>query len=89
MRYPVTDEFAIAFGDALYNRLLSRTRHHTVDAAVARAVTEAAGPAPTDARPAVSLVTPAVFGSPAAAGLALRYLLTPGVAAGDRRRRRR
>jgi tetratricopeptide (TPR) repeat protein len=71
MRYPVTDEFAIAFGDALYNRLLSRTRHHTVDAAVARAATEAAGPAPTDARPAVSLVTPGVFGSPAAARLAL------------------
>jgi CHAT domain len=58
MRYPVTDEFAIAFGEALYTRLLSRTRHHTVDAAVGRAATEAAGPAPTAARPAVSLVTP-------------------------------
>jgi len=71
MRYPVTDEFAIAFGDALYTRLLSRTRHHTVDAAVARAVTEAAGPAPTAARPAVSLVTPGVFGPSRAAALAL------------------
>jgi tetratricopeptide (TPR) repeat protein len=71
MRYPVTDEFAIAFGEALYTRLLSRTRHHTVDAAVARAVTEAAGPTPTAARPAVSLVTPGVFGSSRVAGLAL------------------
>ncbi len=71
MRYPVTDEFAIAFGEALYTRLLSRTRHHTVDAAVARAVTEAAGPSPTAARPAVSLVTPGVFGSSRAAALAL------------------
>jgi tetratricopeptide (TPR) repeat protein len=71
MRYPVTDEFAIAFGEALYARLLSRTRHHTVDAAVARAVTEAAGPTPTAARPAVSLVTPGVFGSSRVAGLAL------------------
>jgi len=71
MRYPVTDEFAIAFGEELYARLLSRTRHHTVDAAVARAVTEAAGPAPTAARPAVSLVTPGVFGSSRVAGLAL------------------
>jgi CHAT domain len=71
MRYPVTDEFAIAFGEALYTSLLSRTRHHTVDAAVARAVTEAAGPSPTAARPAVSLVTPGVFGSSRAAALAL------------------
>ena len=71
MRYPVTDEFAIAFGEELYARLLSRTRHHAVDAAVARAVTEAAGPAPTAARPAVSLVTPGVFGSSRVAGLAL------------------
>jgi CHAT domain len=71
MRYPVTDEFAIAFDQALYTRLLSRTRHHTVDAAVAGAVTEAAGPAPTAARPAVSLVTPGVFGPSQAAGLTL------------------
>jgi CHAT domain len=71
MRYPVTDEFAIAFGEALYTRLLSRDYHHAVDAAVTRAVTEAAGPMPTAARPAVSLVTPGVFGSSRAAGLPL------------------
>ena len=71
MRYPVTDEFAIAFGEALYTRLLSRDRHHAIDAAVARATAEAAGSAPTAAQPAVSLVTPGVFGSPSAAGQAL------------------
>ena len=41
MRYPVTDEFAIAFGDVLYEHLLSRRQ--PVDVAVARAVAQAAG----------------------------------------------
>jgi tetratricopeptide (TPR) repeat protein len=80
MRYPVTDEFAIAFGDAFYERLLARGQR--VDEAAARAAAEAAGgvqPAgeaagdavsEAAAHPAVSLVTPGVFGG-RAAGLSL------------------
>jgi hypothetical protein len=64
MRYPVSDEFAIGFGDLLYEQLLSRRQ--PVDVAVARAVAEAAGPMPSAARPAVSLATPGVFGAQAA-----------------------
>jgi tetratricopeptide (TPR) repeat protein len=60
MRYPVTDEFAIEFSDVLYERVLSRRQ--SVDVAVARAVVKAAGPAPSAARPAVSLATVGVFG---------------------------
>ena len=68
MRYPVADEFAIEFGSVLYKQLLSQ--RNRVDAAVARAVAEAAGPTASPARPAVSLATPGVFGS-AAIGLKL------------------
>jgi tetratricopeptide (TPR) repeat protein len=64
MRYPVSDEFAISFGDMLYEQLLSRRQ--PIDVAVARAVAEAAGPTATAARPAVSLATPGVFGAQAA-----------------------
>jgi hypothetical protein len=71
MRYPVVDEFAIAFGEALYDNLLSQAHKHTVDVAVARAAAAAAGAAPSDARPALSLATPGVFGVQAA-GLRLR-----------------
>jgi hypothetical protein len=62
MRYPVTDEFAIAFGGALYEEILSRKV--PVDAAVARAITKAVNPEaqPSDAFPAISLGTPGVFG---------------------------
>ena len=61
MRYPVTDDCANAFGDAFYEQVL---RHRKpVDAAVAHAVAEGAGPASTAARPAVSLATPGVFGT--------------------------
>jgi hypothetical protein len=42
MRYPVQDEFAIAFGDAFYEHLLSRRQ--PVEVAVARALAQAAGP---------------------------------------------
>lgn len=63
MRYPVSDEFAIGFGDLLYEQLLSRRQ--PVDVAVARAVAEAAGPTASAARPAVSLATPGVFGAQA------------------------
>ena len=68
MRYPVADEFAIKFGSVLYRQLLSKG--NPVDAAVACAVAEAAGPSASAARPAVSLATPGVFGS-AAIGLKL------------------
>jgi len=67
MRYPVHDEFAIAFADVFYEHLLSRRQ--PVDVAVARALAEAAGPAPSMSRPAVSIATPGVFGR--AAGLTL------------------
>jgi hypothetical protein len=63
MRYPVSDEFAISFGDMLYEQLLSRRQ--PVDVAVARAVAEASGPTASAARPAVSLATPGVFGAQA------------------------
>jgi hypothetical protein len=68
MRYPVTDEFAIAFGDVLYEQLLSRQQ--PVDTAVARALAEATRLGPSAARPAVSIATPGVFGA-RAAGLTL------------------
>jgi CHAT domain len=68
MRYPVSDEFAIAFGDVFYEHVLSRRQ--AVDVAVARALAESARPVPSAARPAVSLATPGVFGT-RAAGLRL------------------
>ncbi|MGH3190594.1 MAG: CHAT domain-containing protein [Streptosporangiaceae bacterium] len=49
MRYPVTDEFAIRFGDMFYERLLSRQQ--SIDVAMARAVAEAAKPAPSASLP--------------------------------------
>ncbi|HEX6522089.1 MAG TPA: CHAT domain-containing protein [Streptosporangiaceae bacterium] len=61
MRYPVTDEFAIAFCGAFYERLLERGQ--PVDVAVARALAETAGPS-------LSMATPGVFGG-VAAGLRL------------------
>jgi len=70
MRYPVTDDFAVAFGGELYERLLSRGQ--PLGTALSRAVASAAGGFATPARPAVSLATPAVFG-----GWASGVLLTP------------
>jgi CHAT domain len=64
MRYPVTDEFAIALGAAFYERLLIRGQ--PVDVAAGRAVAEAAGTRGTVVRQALSLATPGVFGSRAA-----------------------
>jgi CHAT domain len=59
MRYPVTDEFAIAFGGEFYDQLL---RHEQpVDTAVARAVARAVGAAAS-----VELATPGLFGIKAA-----------------------
>jgi len=67
MRYPVTDEFAIAFGDVLYRQLLSNRQ--PVAVAVARAVAAAAGPGVSAAYPAVSVATPGIFAAgPGAAG---------------------
>ena len=68
MRYPVADEFAIAFGDAFYEHLFSR--HQPVDVAAARAVAQAADPAVAAAWPALSVATPGVFGT-RAVGLTL------------------
>lgn len=64
MRYPVVDEFAIAFGNAFYEHLLGRRQ--AVDAAVARALAETGRPKPSAARPALSMATPGVFGAQAA-----------------------
>jgi tetratricopeptide (TPR) repeat protein len=69
MRYPVADEFAIAFTDVFYEHLLGRRQ--PADVAVARAVADAARPAPSAAIPAASIATPGVFGA-RAAGLVLR-----------------
>jgi hypothetical protein len=63
MRYPVPDEFAIAFGEQFYEQLLGAGQ--PVDVAAARAVATAAGPGRS-----VSLGTPGVFGA-RAAGLRL------------------
>jgi tetratricopeptide (TPR) repeat protein len=68
MRYPVTDDFATAFTEDLYERLMGRGQQ--LGTALARAVPEAAGPQATPARPAISLATPMLFGAHAA-GLTL------------------
>jgi tetratricopeptide (TPR) repeat protein len=76
MRYPVVDDFAVAFGKELYERLLGArdtgpgSRGQPVGAALARAVAAAAGPEPTPARPVLSLATPVLLGGQAA-GLVL------------------
>src|SRR6201999_1082526 len=66
MRYPVTDEFAIAFGGVLYGEVFSKRQ--PIDVAVAQAVSSAAsqGARPSAARPALSLATPGIFGAPGA-----------------------
>ena len=76
MRYPVADDFAIAFAEELYERLLGvrdaqpGSRGQPLGAALARAVARAAGPEPTPARPVLSLATPVLLGGQAA-GLVL------------------
>ncbi len=80
MRYPVQDEFAIAFGAAFYEHVLGR--RHPVDVAVARAVAEATGTRGTVVRRALSLATPGAFGV-RTAGLSLEVprgqpVLDPG-----------
>ena len=78
MRYPVPDEFAVAFGEQFYEQLLGAGQ--PVDVATARAVAKAAGTGGS-----VSLGTPGVFGA-RAAGLRLPVprgapVLDPGKAA--------
>jgi hypothetical protein len=68
MRYPVADEFAIAYGDVFYEHLFGRRQ--PADLAAARALAEAVGPQPTAARPPLSLATPGLFGT-RAVGLSL------------------
>jgi hypothetical protein len=76
MRYPVTDDFAIAFAAELYERLLgsrdpgSGGRGQPLGTAVARSAAAAAGRAPSAARPALSLATPVLLGA-RSAGLVL------------------
>ena len=76
MRYPVVDEFAIAFTEDLYERLLGArdtlpgSRGEPLGAALARAVAHAAGPQPSPTRPVLSLATPVLVGGNAA-GLVL------------------
>ena len=76
MRYPVADDFAVAFAEELYERLLGvrdaqpGSQGQPLDVAVARAVALAAGPQPTPARPVLSLATPVLLGGPGA-GLVL------------------
>jgi len=65
MRYPVTDEFAIALTEDLYERVLGRGQN--LGAALARAIREAAGPVPSPSRPAISVATPVLAGAQAAA----------------------
>jgi tetratricopeptide (TPR) repeat protein len=65
MRYPVVDDFAVAFSDRLYRHLL--VQGNALDVAVPRALADAAGPA---ASAALSLATPGVFGT-RACGLVL------------------
>jgi tetratricopeptide (TPR) repeat protein len=63
MRYPVTDEFAMALTETLYERLIGRGQ--PLDTALGRAVPEAAGPQPSPARPAICLATPVLVGTQA------------------------
>jgi tetratricopeptide (TPR) repeat protein len=63
MRYPVADDFAVAFAGQLYDRLLAHGQ--PVDQAFAGAVAVAAGPVPSAGRPALSVGTPALFGASA------------------------
>jgi tetratricopeptide (TPR) repeat protein len=60
MRYPVTDEFAIALGAEFYEHLL--VRGQPVDVAAARAVAKATGAWGTAMQQTLSLATPGVFG---------------------------
>ena len=59
MRYPVADEFAIAYTSALYDQLLAHRK--PLDQAAAHALAEATSQAPSPARPPLSIATPGLF----------------------------
>ncbi|HEX9356541.1 MAG TPA: CHAT domain-containing protein, partial [Streptosporangiaceae bacterium] len=63
MRYPVADDFAIALSDSFYRMLLGRG--HTVASALTSSVLAAAAGSSGLATPALSIATPALFGSSA------------------------
>ncbi|HEY2764317.1 MAG TPA: AAA family ATPase [Pseudonocardiaceae bacterium] len=63
MRYPVAEEFAIGFAEALFNQLFRYAQ--PLDRALAAAVPDAAGPTASSGRPAISVATPAIFGASA------------------------
>lgn len=68
MRYPVGDEFTLGFAEALYDRMFRNAQ--PLDRAVAVAVPDATGPAPSWGRPAMSVATPVIVGA-SALGLSL------------------
>jgi hypothetical protein len=68
MRYPVSDEFAIALADQLYDGLYRLDL--PLVRALPRAVSGAAGDASSLSRPAISIATPTLFGT-RALGLSL------------------
>ena len=69
MRYPVADDYAVAFVQELYERLLGSRdainggRGQSLAVAMAQAVRDALGPAPSPARPVLSLATPVLIAS--------------------------
>jgi hypothetical protein len=64
MRFPVGDDFAIDLGAELYEALLSKQQ--SLPRALQLALPKALAPAPTPGTPALSVATPALFGSSAA-----------------------
>jgi hypothetical protein len=77
MRYPVVDDFAVAFGDAFYDRVFRQAQ--PLHRALPGAVAAAAGSTPSAGRPAVSVATPALFGA-TAVGLSLAPPVGPAAA---------
>jgi len=65
MRYPVTDEFAIAVAGGLYPRLAG-PEHTPLPQALAATLREVVAVPPTEASPALSAACPALFGVQAA-----------------------
>jgi hypothetical protein len=64
MRYPVTDDFAIALAEKLYKLLADKGQ--PLPRALAMAMREVVADPPTPARPALSVATPTLFGARAA-----------------------
>jgi tetratricopeptide (TPR) repeat protein len=64
MRYPVLDEFAVALGRELYDRLLRQRQ--PLARALQLALQRAVGEEPEPGRSAISVATPALFGALAA-----------------------